>query len=183
MNYSSFVSDLVASPDISLNQLEANHPIGVHIVHSSMGLLCEVIELYQARRLEDEENLLEELGDVEFYSTYAASSIGYSDSRDIVPGSLLDGFTNHTVDTYIDGLILYATDMTDLAKKYAFYGQEFNYTLYLASMRGFVLYLSLLYNTLGVDQLDVRQNNINKLQKRYEDGFSTEASELRKDKS
>lgn len=88
------------------------------------------------------------------------------------PGDLLNGAL---------GLTGEAGEVADIIKKYIFHGHKLDRDEIVKELGDVLWYVALLCETIGVSIDDVMVKNINKLEARYPDGFSSEKSRNRED--
>lgn len=74
-----------------------------------------------------------------------------------------------------------AGETIDIVKKHLFQGHELNKTEIVEELGDILWYIALTADTLGVSLTTVAEFNINKLRKRYPDGFSAKDSIYRDD--
>lgn len=79
------------------------------------------------------------------------------------------------------GLTGEAGEVADLIKKYIFHGHELDEDTLVKEMGDVMWYMALLCHALDIQLSTVMERNIEKLEKRYKDGFSEEASRNRKE--
>jgi len=75
-----------------------------------------------------------------------------------------------------------AGEISDHVKKYISHGHELNKEYLIKELGDVLWYIAALSNHLDVKMSDVISQNIEKLNARYPNGFSEEASKNRKDK-
>lgn len=85
----------------------------------------------------------------------------------IDPGELLNGAL---------GLTGEAGEVSDMIKKHIFHGHDLNRDELVKELGDCAWYLALLCNAIGISLEDVLITNIEKLKRRYPEGFSSEAS-------
>lgn len=83
------------------------------------------------------------------------------------PGDLLNGAL---------GLTGEAGEVADMIKKYMFHGHSLNHGELVKELGDCAWYLALLCTALGISLEEVMIANIEKLKRRYPEGFSSEAS-------
>lgn len=140
------------------------------VLHAAVGIAGEVAELLVARSIED---IVEEMGDVEFYVEAAFQATGGRHFEEIV----VEGhdMAHHQVfNTVGIALSVSAGRLLDLAKKSWVYNQAPN----LSAMRYELLRIQLMLGTMrelvSVRLPDVLGANQAKLGKRYPDGVYTD---------
>lgn len=80
---------------------------------------------------------------------------------------------------HVIGLVGEAGEVLDLLKKYRFQGHDLNKKKMIEELGDVFYYLAGIATSLNVDLERVAQNNIDKLLKRYPDGFNPEYSRNR----
>lgn len=66
--------------------------------------------------------------------------------------------------------------MADIVKKYVFHGHELDKDEIIKELGDVCWYIALLSHTIDVPLEDILQKNIDKLKRRYPEGFSEESS-------
>lgn len=147
----------------------------VRLIHSCLGLITEMEELGAAAKAADTKNIIEELGDICWFSAVGLKALRISELDFRKHGEFL--VANPVEFEQV------SVDFADNIKKYMFYGKPFkNGNDYLASIFHFHLdYVSKVANALGLDIREIWSMNIRKLQARYGDKFS-KAKALDRDK-
>lgn len=79
------------------------------------------------------------------------------------------------------GLCGESGEFADHIKKYAFHGHEIDIDYTKKELGDIMWYIALASHSLGLELGDIMETNINKLIKRYPQGFSNEDSLNRKD--
>jgi phosphoribosyl-ATP pyrophosphohydrolase len=148
-----------------------------HLMHMAVGVAGEAIELVAAMMTSDRDNVVEELGDIEFYFE------GLCQGTDII---IMHSTFTRTItpeDSLIDVLIK-AGDVLDMTKKIVIYKDQSKLPGLLTEMQSFRTTLDHLYPMAGITHEEALAHNINKLGKRYE-GFkySDGAAKARADKA
>lgn len=134
----------------------------IRLLHSAMGIVTEVAEIYEAIDNGDLVNLKEELGDCLWY---LAISI---DILKIDTNLLYTSTQPHYNIGYL------ASEYLDVIKKYIFYGKEYSLT---ATKVNVLMILGCIFNICNQYSISVNgmmDDNIEKLKKRYGDKFSEE---------
>lgn len=163
MKYSDMVAKL-AKPGSQI--MEGLTDDSLHILHMAVGIMGEVVELEEGITNHDMENIIEELGDIEFYLTGLSMSvlmvkcIGVKRKTDIV---------------FTAGKIL------DHAKKHSVYCQPITVALGIA-MGELRFILDNMYKDFNISRDLVLQSNMDKLAVRYGEKFEyTNAAAQRRD--
>lgn len=168
------VKDLAKPGNDILQQLTAED---CHILHMLIGVIGEVLELELAVITQDHEltaaEVVEELGDIEFYLTGLCISFSIDPSTDA---------STNKIGTLAQ-LRIAAEDLLTAIKRYIIYNQRDKYD----NVRGALEYLRKClrsyYTTHDIPQGEVLHKNIIKLRKRYGETYSDTAAKARKDKN
>ncbi len=188
------VSVLAKSGDTIADELTGEN---AHLLHMAVGISGEIgeileafheAELYNTNKL-DTENVIEELGDLEFYLEGLRQGLGFT--REYVVGGI------HCVllcrsDTDINmsrglwysvNLSIYSSQLLDLIKKTVVYQKEVDLDSIYLILSKIESIIELIRWNMNLDYSDIIQANIAKLGKRYE-GFkySDSAAQTRADK-
>ena len=83
---------------------------------------------------------------------------------------------------YALGVAGEAGELVDAIKKSTMYNQELDRENVVEELGDIMFYITALVDLLGIDKNYVIQHNIEKLSKRYADGYSNKAAKERKDK-
>ena len=149
------------------------------LMHAAIGVVGEVLELKNAV---DHKNLIEELGDIEFYveaGRQALVVLGHTQGPAEVSFDSPLGYT-------ILSLEGKASDFLDFAKKGWVYNKEISLRDTSFALECVQLHLMDLYTILGVTRQDVLNTNMEKLigpKGRFREGFySDKAAQERADK-
>ena len=169
------VAALVKAPDEIIATLDTDR---VDVLHGVIGVVGEVGEIVNAiRGIMDRENLIEELGDIEFYMTQVRARLGI----DFEPVPLEErgtyGFDFHT-------LVIEAADLLDITKKVVIYNRTLDADDFKTPLRNIDRQLSALRDAHRITRQETLQGNIDKLAKRYPDfQYTDQRAEDRMDKS
>jgi hypothetical protein len=140
------------------------------LLHAAVGIVGELVELHDASC---RTNVIEELGDIEFYLEAA---------RQMCPPVPYDDIPSKTGTIY-GKLMLCAGWLLDEAKRWWVYGKAPD----LKSCAEMVEHLSGLllgyYDLIGTTRADVIAANVAKLRKRYPDGYTDALAVARLDKA
>lgn len=148
---------------------------GEGLVHASIGMVGELIEL---RGAHSPDNLLEELGDFEFYFCAFHQVLGFQ------------WIFNNGGERAALGLVLaqeYLLDsaefLLDQSKKVWVYGKEINKVHLEFGIANVQKNLNQVYHVLGVNRALVISGNMDKLRKRYPVGYTDALAIERRDKA
>ena len=180
VTYRSFVQNLGAAPDVFVKTVESTSFNVLRNFHACIGLAGEVVELLDA---DDSDNFMEELGDVAFYSQFFTNTLNWRNPEELYSLELSRVYKYHSTMELIEEALVESHNLLDLHKKHFMYGQDFDFGLaHYHFERFYTIFLELLTN-LGYDITEIQEVNTAKLNKRYKDGFSTQASIDRVDKN
>lgn len=155
-------------------------PYSAHTLHMAVGLIGELSELIAAFVARDRENLLEEAGDVEFYWNALAYGEGISNGSVILLTE--DDRINNGNFQCFDMLFVMAGDILDLAKKEAIYGKKTDNSEMQEVLALFNYWWRIFLGRNSIDRDEIRALNIQKLEKRYPNGYTNSAAQQRADK-
>lgn len=185
--YAQMVSDLAKPGEDIIKSLT---PALVHTLHMAVGLSGEVGELKDAHleslvtalthveRQANDENILEEFGDIEFYFTGLCRSMGMDmETSNPSTSNILS----------IDRLVVNAGLMLDIVKKMVIYNKEIPLMDFVNQLITVRTVLDQTYKHFAVSPENARQANMTKLLKgknaRYAEGvYSDKAAQDRADK-
>lgn len=142
------------------------------VLHAAVGIAGEVAELAVANSIE---NVVEEMGDVEFYIEAAFQATG---GRNF-PELIVEGhdMSHHQVlGTVTTALTVTAGRLLDLTKKTWVYDKPLNLDAVRYELLRLELMLGCLRDLVGVRRPDVLRSNQAKLGKRYPEGVYTDAA-------
>lgn len=159
-------------------------PATAHRIHMAIGISGEVGELldcWEGVEVPDRENLVEELGDIEFY--FEGLLQGYSLEQ---PSGMPHPEKPELGDPFLKCSIL-AADLLDTVKKEAIYRKDPNMDKITSLVNGFRFQLNRIYESMQVTKEEAHVHNMNKLLKgknaRYAAGsYSDKAAQDRADK-
>jgi len=193
--YGEFVEDLAKDGEEILGEVTAEN---MHLLHMAIGMSGEVGELLDPIVLSedwaefDRENMLEELGDYEFYLEGFRQGIGVSRESIVcdlvfsadVDHSYLDHFE------YVAGMLKacvlalssYTASILDLVKKHVIYQQDFNQNSAIEYLKEIDYFLQMMRQALRLTRSDVLDFNMEKLMVRYSKGYSDQQAKDRADK-
>lgn len=159
-----------------LSEMEAHQ---MHLTHMAIGLMGEVVELFDAVANQDVGNILEELGDIEFYFEGACQWAEIRPSHD---GQVEPALTADDLLVIINRR---AGEILDTAKRVSIYQDKKNDLVsrmrdQLSSMRWL---LDSLYGALNIGRESALKANMEKLAIRYNGyNYSNDAATARADK-
>lgn len=150
-----------------------------NMLHAAIGMIGEAVELGRAATAE---NFLEELGDFGFYHEHfwlATQQLSLPPL--LIPGSQKLNFTfNEASNFLVDG----SGTILDCVKKMWVYQEPFEKRAAAVGVAWWQLSqaLDVIAEVMRVSWLDVRLDNVRKLEKRFPTGYSNAAAQARADK-
>jgi len=145
------------------------------ILHAAIGMTGELLELGSSPT---RENVVEELGDIEFYRCAAYRVLGLAwtlvDDRATAPGGWV-----YVYPSFLAG----CESFQDQAKKCWVYNRPLLKEPFLTPLWVIDSCLKKAYTIFGLDRAVVIQMNMDKLVKRYPEGYSHELAAERRDKA
>lgn len=176
--------------------LDSMTPAKAHLLHMAIGISGEAGELVagivanntnrQNLRVIAEcyENIVEELGDIEFYVEGLLQGVGLT--HDGVANALIDG--EYPVEFHYDlseGIAVYSANILDTVKKHVIYNKVLDEATLMNNLCGLEFHLEEIRMFAGVSREDTLAHNIAKLtgdKGRYKQGYSDKAAQERADK-
>jgi len=155
----------------AMNPFKDDVSVNIRITHSMIGITTELNELNKAVALQDNVNIIEELGDVLWYLAIAEDTLNFTESFDISTENINSIFLGEDE--------AYSTDVLDLIKRSMFYGSEFDEGECIKPYISMLLGVIINSLKLGVDLTEIIDVNLKKLYTRYPDKFTKELAELR----
>lgn len=150
----------------------------LHRVHMVMGICGEVGELVSAIGNDDTDNIIEEMGDLEFYYTGIAQSYGFEFDHIETNESARCPFAA------TDILLIRSAELCDVVKKQVIYNKPIDTASVHAAVKALRVALSDMYFQLDVKREEVISHNMAKLEKRYPGfNYSDHAANTRADKA
>jgi hypothetical protein len=147
--------------------------------HHSSCLMGEAGELLEG--LGDHENIIEELGDLEFYMEGLRDAIGIS--FETVIESISEMRTVCRLG-YIEGIVVESCKVFDATKKWIIYEQDLNRAKLTEAMARYEFYMACFRGSRDISRIEVLAANQTKLAKRYGANFeyTNAAAQKRADK-
>ena len=160
----------------------------LELIHAVMGISGEADEIVSAINDEDDENLLEELGDIEFYLNKLRTLLELPehnpvDENEIDEALKIQAHSREFLEGFKDGVNILAGRTLDLVKKATIYRKPLKRDEVAEELKDFDICLQVAYRALKIDREEVLRYNINKLGKRYKNGYSNQAAQDRADKN
>lgn len=164
-------------------------PEKVNMLHAAVGIAGEAGELLERMiivqrrteigwRAEDRENVLEELGDLEFYTEQLWQAVRpKSTVTRITPANLASTMT-------VEDVVVHATEILDTVKKHVVYNQDLDRNKIIGLISQLDHAMAGVRRRFCFARIDVLQGNIDKLSTRYEKlQYTDEAAAARADKA
>lgn len=177
------VKDLAKPGEVILAQMKA---ASMHLIHMILGAISEVAELKEATIANDRTNIVEELGDYEFYLQ------GIYQGLEAGPRTIpTDGTVKmKSAVSLCDDLLISTGNLLDKIKRLTIYGKSIDVEdiLSLADICRHQLDQFYACNTIDITRIEVLEGNMNKLLKgdkaRYKSGtYSDDQANTRADKA
>ena len=156
-------------------------PKAVHLWHMATGIIGEIRELEEGYQEGDDDNIVEELGDVFFYTRGSCQGLGIN--FDLIPAAALH---SRDPEYIMSKFVETGSEYHDFCKKYVVYNMRKDEHIEKLEclLNSFAGVLKTLTLSLGYSLEFIQEENISKLKVRYEGlNFSNEAAEKRADKS
>ena len=170
-------------------------PLKMHCLHMAVGVAGECGEIQDAIGFPiDRENVVEELGDAEFYMEGVRQGYGIN-RADTLPDAESPGANNRTSLEYLNdcasSLNIAGCELLDKVKKHVIYNKEPDIEHIKQYLRKLEFYMAALRVYFKMSREDILAHNIDKLIKgkdgkppRYHGGqYSDEAAQTRADKA
>lgn len=171
MVHSKLVSNLI-KPGADI--VDAITPHKANFLHCAIGIMGEVVELIEGVFNNDTDNIIEELGDIEFYFEASCQEFGF----------LIPRTDRNLNDDCFKDLLTQANEFLDLAKKSAIYDKEVNTGYVREVLITIRQAMDECHDILYITYDEAVEHNIGKLSKRYESGkYSDQQAQARSDKS
>ena len=169
------VTDLVKKP-IDITRSLSNRKVDV--LHATIGIVGEVGELIGGIAKMDRDNLIEELGDTEFYIRQFRLALSLVEPTGV-------DFEVAAVAYNQTAFIVAATDLLDLVKKWVIYDKDVDVMLHdmVECIQRIDVQMAAVRAANDINRMQTLTANIRKLRKRYEGGYSNEAAQARADKA
>jgi len=132
-------------------------PDKCHLWHMASCLLGEVVELLGGAADDNKDNVIEELGDIEFYLEGYVSLFGWDERLGDAPEKSI-------------GLIFAAAELFDVTKKHVIYGKDLDQDAVVMAINQINFELLGVWEQFGCSRQEVLQASIAKLSKRYPTG-------------
>jgi hypothetical protein len=155
----------------------------IRLMHVSLGLSSELAELRaqvdeaQTTGLIDYVNLVEEAGDLAWYTAVAINALELEPIQ-VWPDTGLNKFHHsvHKISADIDQLVIEIGEFNDILKKYFLYGKDIHMGAAENKITNIAHFISQLAIHSGSDISTVMDINIKKLKARYGDKFTETAA-------
>lgn len=163
-------------------------PADTHILHMAVGLSGEAAELLQAFAVStwsgmdlDRDNCVEELGDLEFFLQGLRDGAGLERQEPNLDG--IDWSAGESALHAVAALVVKTGDLLDLIKKKVIYRKPVEPQLIAMCLQPVEYCLQRIRQHIGVEWVEILAGNQRKLAKRYAEGYSDTAAQVRADKS
>jgi len=187
MTHPEMVAKLVKDPHELCHEFDhRNDAIYViDILHATLGIVGEVLELKEGLastlpHAEQLENIIEELGDTEFYITQLRQRLTLP-RPDFQAMTLNRGLSPVAI---VDMMVINAGHLLDATKRVMIYNQQVDPDKYQALLHKLEYNMACFYSVYHVSRNQALQANLEKLDKRYPGfTFTNEAAHTRADKN
>lgn len=183
--YGAFVTALKKPGEAILATLTAQQ---ADLTHMAIGLAGECAELLEPflnhqegdrGRLIDRNNVVEELGDIEFFMQGIHSNIGLPRCIESAVGHAREGRT-----VTLLRMVIASGNILDIVKRNSIYGKTLDVERLNGALETFEILLSEIYAVLGVTREEVINHNVQKLATRYASlSYSDAQAQARADKA
>jgi len=148
-------------------------PVNMHLLHMVVGVCGEVAETIRGIMNRDRENIVEELGDTEFYLE------GIYD----VTGIQRTTWNPHECGMDTELFAVHAGELLDAVKKAAIYNKPLDYSNLAVALASLEQQMQAVRNMFTIGKQETIDHNIAKLSKRYASGgYSDAQAQARADK-
>lgn len=149
--------------------------------HMASCIVGEAGELFHAINEKDHENIIEELGDIEFYLEGLRQCFNIARDEILLDPSI--GEICHIPDLHSIDLPFAAASLFDVLKKHIIYNREFDMPALMRAMLEFESVLEGIRDDFNITWGETLAHNLEKLNKRYAEGKFTDAqAQARADK-
>ena len=159
----------------------------LELIHAILGVSGEADEMITAINENDRENMVEELGDLEFYLNKIRTTLGLPEhctprEEELDPREQVFNHSEEFLPKIKDDLNILAGRILDIIKKVTIYRKPMNLESVADALQDFDTVLECAYRALGTYREEILEYNIKKLGKRYQNGYSNQAAQDRADK-
>lgn len=145
----------------------------------AMGLAGEAGECYEAIIKRENDNIIKELGDLAWYIAVCAEVINVPLEQIDYPNEMVfEKLFDHEISEIGTNIVIYACKCTDIIKKHVYHHHELDSHALIDVLGILMHFISfcawLIDHTYTLDI--ILQKNVDKLRKRYPDGFEVEKS-------
>lgn len=161
-------------------------PVKMHLLHMTIGLCSEVAELIDGIVVsKGRNNIVEELGDAEFYMEGARQAIEVTREQvlEMCYTDTVDEAYSELFDDTIVGVTVAAGNLLDMVKKHVIYNKPLDVPAIVVHMAAVEYFLSEIRDGEIVSREETLTANIAKLGVRYKAGYSDKAAHERADKA
>lgn len=161
---------------------ESLTPSKAHVWHMTSCLMGEAGELLEGINRFDKSNIIEELGDLEFYMEGLRIELKFNRSAVIAAMANLT-VLDVIIPSYLTGILIESCNIFDACKKWIIYEKDLDRGVLLLALARFEWYMSAFRARYSIDYENTIAGNMEKLGKRYSAGsYSNEAAQERRDK-
>ncbi len=180
IDYTKFVASITKPGEEILATLT---PAKVHLWHMSSCICGEAAEVLEGS--DNKDNLIEELGDIEFYlEGYRQISGITREESEAIENEPIDTFQDRlSFQGRLSALVVASGMLFDVTKRHILYERKFNRDLTVRAISLLEFALDQIHRYIGVTRLEVVAANIAKLRLRYPEGYSNAAAQARADKT
>lgn len=152
-------------------------PEKLHVWHMASCLMGEAGEIMESN---EHDNLIEELGDLEFYMSGLRDGLNIS-FEDIAATVIT---SDEVLFTPVDGLMVATCNIFDACKKWIIYEKEIDRVVLMKHIRRYEFYMYVIREERELTRAEILQANMDKLAKRYgpDYSYSNAAAQNRADK-
>lgn len=179
-SHSQMVMDL-AKPGQAI--AESLTPSKAHVWHMTSCLMGEAGELLEgAIKFVEAIDLLEELGDLEFYMEGLRTELKFTRSAVLAAMANLT-MADVAIPSHTTGILIESCNIFDVCKKWIIYEKDLDRGVLLLALARFEWYMFAFRWQYSINYEDTIAGNMEKLGKRYSAGtYSNKAAQERKDK-
>lgn len=188
IKHDEMVAQLAKSGQTIIDEITPN---SMHLLHMSVGIAGESGELFEAfssKRIgdADRKNVVEELGDAEFYLEGYRQGTGTT-REGIMETPSTANTQLPTIQSICAELMYHSNNLLDSTKKVAIYCKLIDIEVTAQNLRNIEYCLNLIRTLMNITYEECIEHNINKLatgdKARYKDGvFTNEQAQVRRDK-
>ncbi len=175
-NHMALVASLAKDPFEIAADIVRSGGAKANLIHAAIGISGEYIELLEGIRVDDPENILEEIGDILFYTGIIRNHFLHDVKA--TPNKVNSNFYQ-----ILDPLRREVIHLFDLIKKHTIYNQDLSKSDIIFSTSQLEAQLIALGKSFGFSEKFIRNHNILKLTMRYGEKYSDTSAQERADKA